>query len=79
MSKGQTKKTREAAGNRRKLTRAEKKQIAAVIRQAKGDGKAHTAQQTIPYLIGIVFVVVNKIDRTKNDMVMDMPFVYVGS
>ncbi len=35
MSKGQTKKTREAAGNRRKLTRAEKKQIAAVIRQAK--------------------------------------------
>ena len=50
MSKGQTKKTREAAGNRRKLTRAEKKQIAAVIRQAKGDGKAHTAQKTIPYL-----------------------------
>ena len=47
MSKGQTKKTREAAGNRRKLTRAEKKQIAAVIRQAKGDGKAHTAQQTM--------------------------------
>ena len=50
MSKEQTKKTREAAGNRRKLTRAEKRQIAAVIRQAKGDGKAHTAQQTIPYL-----------------------------
>ena len=38
------------AGNRRKLTRAEKKQIAAVIKQAKGDGMAHTAQQTIPYL-----------------------------
>ncbi|GFI27144.1 hypothetical protein IMSAGC012_02269 [Lachnospiraceae bacterium] len=35
---------------KRKLTRAEKKQIAAVIRQAKGDGKAHTAQQTIPYI-----------------------------
>ncbi len=34
----------------RKLTRAEKKQIAEVIRQAKGDGKAHTAQQTIPYV-----------------------------
>ena len=33
-----------------KLTRAEKKQIEALIRQAKGDGKAHTAQQTIPYL-----------------------------
>ena len=38
------------AGNRRKLTRAEKKEIAALIRSAKGDGKAHTAQQTIPYL-----------------------------
>lgn len=35
---------------KRKLTRTEKKQIAAAIRQAKGDGKAHTAQQTIPYL-----------------------------
>ena len=50
MSKGQTKKTREAAGNRRKLTSAEKKQIAEAIRKAKGDGKARTAQQTIPYL-----------------------------
>ena len=38
------------AGNRRKLTRAEKKEIAALIRAAKGDGKAHTAQHTIPYL-----------------------------
>ena len=38
------------AGNRRKLTRTEKKEIAALIRAAKGDGKAHTAQQTIPYL-----------------------------
>ena len=38
------------AENRRKLTRAEKKEIAALIRAAKGDGKAHTAQQTIPYL-----------------------------
>ena len=38
------------AGNRRKLTRAEKKEIAALIRAAKGDGKPHTAQQTIPYL-----------------------------
>ena len=38
------------AGNRRKLTRAEKKEIAALIRAANGDGKAHTAQQTIPYL-----------------------------
>ena len=37
-------------GSRRKLTRAEKKEIAALIQAAKGDGKAHTAQQTIPYL-----------------------------
>lgn len=46
MSKEKTK----SAKARRKLTRAEKKQIAAVIRQAKGDGKARSAQQTIPYL-----------------------------
>ena len=39
-----------AAGAKRKLTRAEKKQIAEAIRKAKGDGKARTAQQTIPYL-----------------------------
>ena len=32
-----------------KLSTTEKKQIAALIRQAKGDGKKHTAQQTIPY------------------------------
>ena len=47
---GQNTKAQEAAGNRRKLTRAEKKQIAEIIRQAKGDGKARTAQQTIPYI-----------------------------
>ena len=35
---------------KRKLTRAEKKEIAAVIQAAKGDGKPHTTQQTIPYL-----------------------------
>jgi len=38
------------AAAKHKLTRAEKKQIAAVIQAAKGDGKPHTAQQTIPYL-----------------------------
>ena len=36
-----------AAGAKRKLTRAEKKQIAEVIQTAKGDGKPHTAQQTM--------------------------------
>ena len=36
---------------KRKLTRAEKKQIAAVIRKYKGDGKPHTAQESIPYQI----------------------------
>ena len=34
---------------RRKLTKAEKKQIEAVIRQAKGDGKKHTVQDSIPF------------------------------
>ena len=32
-----------------KLTRAERKQIEAVIRQAKGDGKNHTVQDSIPF------------------------------
>ena len=32
-----------------KLTRAEKKEIQAVIRKYKGDGKAHSAQASIPY------------------------------
>ena len=52
MSKTQNTRAREAnpAGAKRKLTRAEKKEIAALIQKAKGDGKAHTAQQTIPYL-----------------------------
>lgn len=35
---------------KRKLSRTEKKRIAALIQKAKGDGKAHTAQQTIPYI-----------------------------
>ena len=39
-----------AVGAKRKLTRAEKKQIAEVIQKAKGDGKPHSAQQTIPYV-----------------------------
>ena len=34
---------------RRKLTRAERRQIEAVIRQAKGDGKTHTVQDSIPF------------------------------
>ena len=32
-----------------KLTRAEKKEIHAIIRKYKGDGKAHSAQASIPY------------------------------
>ena len=40
---------------------------------------AHVPYAVVTALIGIVLMVVNKIDRTKNDMVMDMPFVYVGS
>lgn len=34
---------------KRKLTRAERKQIGAIIRQAKGDGKPHTVQDSIPF------------------------------
>ena len=34
---------------KRKLTRAEQKQIEAIIRQAKGDGKPHTVQDSIPF------------------------------
>lgn len=34
-----------------KLTRAERKQIEAVIRKYRGDGKPHTAQDTIPYAL----------------------------
>ena len=34
---------------KRKLTRQEKKQIETAIRQAKGDGKPHTAQDSIPF------------------------------
>jgi len=34
---------------KRKLKRKEKKQIAAVIQAAKGDGKPHTAQESIPF------------------------------
>lgn len=34
---------------KRKLTRAEKKQIESVIQQVKGDGKNHTVQDSIPF------------------------------
>lgn len=34
---------------KRKLTRAERREIEAVIRKYKGDGKPHTAQDSIPY------------------------------
>ena len=37
------------------------------------------AYAEIAPLVGIVFAVVDEIDRTKNHMVMDMPLVYVGS
>ena len=52
MLKAKSKKAQEVrpAKAKRKLTRAEKKQITVLIQQAKGDGKTHTAQQTIPYL-----------------------------
>lgn len=40
-----------AAGAKRKLTCAEKKQIAEVIQNAKGDGKPYTAQQTMLFFM----------------------------
>lgn len=42
-------KAKRPAREKRKLTRAEKKQIEAVIRQTKGDGKPHSAQDSIPF------------------------------
>ena len=42
-----TAKNERPARAKRKLTRAERKQIEAVVRQAKGDGKAHTVQVRI--------------------------------
>ena len=52
MSKATHRQAQDAARKKekRKLSRAEKKQIEALIRNAKGDRKAHTAQQAIPYL-----------------------------
>ena len=44
-----TAKNERPARAKRKLTRAERKQIEAVVRQAKGDGKAHTVQDSIPF------------------------------
>ena len=40
---------------------------------------AHVPYAVVAALIGIVLMVVNKINRTKNDMVVNMPLVYVGS
>ena len=39
---------------------------------------AHVPYAVVAALIGIVLMVVNKIDRAKNDMVMDMSLIYVG-
>ena len=54
--------------------RAEKNTVSLFISDI-----THVPYAVVAALIGIVLMVVNKIDRTKNDMVMDMPFVYVGS
>ena len=49
MSKTVKPAARENAAAKHKLTRRERKEIEAVIRKYKGDGKPHTAQDTIPY------------------------------
>ena len=47
--RGKTAKQAAPAKGKRKLTRAERKQIEAVIRRAKGDGKPHSVQDSIPF------------------------------
>ena len=41
---------------KRKLSRQEKKQIAAVIKKAKGDGKPHSAQDSIPFELSLIHI-----------------------
>ena len=59
--------------------------LAAFLRHKDGQAVfpaqpvADVAYAVIAPLVGIVFAVVDEIDRTKNHMVMDMPLVYVGS
>ena len=42
-------KTKAPAKARRKLTRAERKQIETIVRRAKGDGKPHSVQESLPF------------------------------
>ena len=49
MSKTANPAASENAAAKHRLTRRERKEIEAVIRKYKGDGKPHTAQDTIPY------------------------------
>lgn len=55
MLKAQTTKTQAASpkGAKRKLTRIEKKEIAALIQKAKGDGKEHTPWEMPVVLAGM--------------------------
>lgn len=66
MSKEQTAR-KQSMADKPKLTRAERKQIEAVIRKYRGDGKPHTAQDTIPYQImypdGICYLETGAIHR----------------
>ena len=43
-----SKEKKNTQNEKRKLSRQERKQIDTLIRQAKGDGKPHTAQDSIP-------------------------------
>lgn len=42
-------KREEKSAKKRKLTAAEKKEIRAIMERARGDGKPHTAQDTLPF------------------------------
>lgn len=44
-----SKEKKNTQNEKRKLSRQERKQIDTLIRQAKGDGKPHTAQDSIPF------------------------------
>ena len=44
-----SKEKKNTQNEKRKLSRKERKQIDTLIRQAKGDGKPHTAQDSIPF------------------------------
>ncbi len=54
-----SKEKKNTQNEKRKLSRQERKQIDTLIRQAKGDGKPHTAQDSIPFERMILSILVD--------------------